>query len=800
MLIKFFPIDVTYKVVRGMPVIHLYGRTSDGRRVCVADSSFEPYFWVVNGQRDDVERISVQQPGGEVRVKRVEQHQKKYLGSSVNALKVFAGLPSDVPLLRRAASMYGAALEADIPFARRYLIDKGIVPMMACEVEGEFEHNPSYRVPVFRAASVSESSEEVAEALRIVSFDIETHSPLGKEISPAEQPVIMLGVASDGFRRVITWKRFDTRLDYVEFVDDERQLLERFVQLVEELQPDVLAGYYSDGFDFPFMLARAARNNVQLPIGLDFSQPRAAKSQVDVAGVVHLDVLKFIRKIFGRYMETPVFDLNSVAVEILGEGKHGIGLDGLWNAWENNVGLEDYCRYNVQDAVLTGKLAQRLFPNMVELVRVVGMPLADVSRMSFSQLVEWYLLGQAKSFGELAPNRPEYVETRQRLERTFEGAYVHEPTPGLYSDVAVFDFRSLYPTIISAHNISPDMLNCGCCDQAFAPGLKFWFCSKRRGLISSVIEGLITRRMRIKELLKSAEDRKLLKAREEALKTIANSIYGYFGFFGARWYSMECAQSITAFGRDYIMGVIARARERFGVLYSDTDSIFLTLEGKDRRDAERFVAEINRELPGLMELEFQGFYPAGLFVGTREGGIGAKKKYALITEEGNIRIKGFEAVRRNLSPIAKETQERVLEIVLKERAPQKALEYISAIVSAARNREIPAQKMIITTQLQKDLASYDSIAPHVAVAQRMRQQGRQVLVGSMIRYIVTAGKDRIRDRAKLPGEVKGNDYDFEYYINNQILPSVERIMAVFGIDIIREVEPLHQKRLDAFFG
>ncbi len=806
MQISFYPVEVSYKVMRDLPVIQMFGRLSDGNQVCVLDESFEPYFWMINSVKEDIEQVSAARNEYAVRIKRVEQHKKKFVGQEVNALKVFCFLPSDVPVLREAASAFGKVLEADIPFERRYLIDRGISPLSLCSAEGEFMLDSRSKVPVFRAEKVWKESEDILQELKVLAFDIETHSQFGTAIVLGEQPIIMLALSGNGFRKVLTWKRFATNLDFVEFVESEAELLKRFKELFEQFSPDVVAGYFSDGFDFPYLSARAAKHNINLDIGLDFSQPRIVKkpsvSIAEVAGIAHFDVFKFVRRIFGRSLQTPVFDLDSVAMEVLSEGKDNVDLSALYHAWNNNDGLESFCKYNLQDAQLVLKLAEKMLPNLVELVNVVGLSINDVSRMSFSQLVEWYLLNEAKNFNEIAPNRPAYVESRERIGSTFEGAYVYEPTPGLYEGIAVFDFRSLYPTIISAHNVSPDMMNCACCpDSELVPGAQRWFCRKRKGFISTVIENLVKRRMRIKEIMRSSDSSIMLKARSEALKTIANSIYGYFGFFGARWYSVECAKSITAYGRKYIMDVISNAKaEGFGVLYSDTDSIFLSLSGKSSHEAESFVTEINRHLPGLMELDYEGFYPSGLFVGTKDKGLGAKKKYALLTESGSLKIRGFETVRRNLSRISKEVQEKVLTMVLKEKNDESAREYVRGIIEQMRNKELPVEKMVINTQLQKEIASYDSISPHVAVAQRMRQLGRKVGIGSMISYVVVKGKDRIRDRARLPEEVKEGEYDPEYYIQNQILPSVGKIFDVFGTNIQDFIEPKVQSKLDSFFA
>jgi len=165
----------------------------------------------------------------------------------------------------------------------------------------------------------------------------------------------------------------------------------------------------------------------------------------------------------------------------------------------------------------------------------------------------------------------------------------------------------------------------------------------------------------------------------------------------------------SGYGRFYIKRVIQKAQDAgFKVLYSDTDSVFLTLDGKTKEDSEKFAEKINAELPGLMELEYEGFYPSGIFVSAKFGPYGAKKKYALIAEDGNLKIKGFETVRRNWSFIAKEVQENVLNIILREHDKEKALEYVKKVIHDIRERKVPLDKVIIHTQLQKEILDYDS--------------------------------------------------------------------------------------------
>ena len=291
-----------------------------------------------------------------------------------------------------------------------------------------------------------------------------------------------------------------------------------------------------------------------------------------------------------------------------------------------------------------------------------------------------------------------------------------------------------------------------------------------------------------------------LDAQSTTLKLLANSFYGYLGFYAARWYSVESAKSITAWGRVYIQKVIERAlKEGFIVLYSDTDSVFLALGNKQREEAKKFAADINKELPGVMELEFENFYPSGIFVSAKMGSYGAKKKYALISEQGNLKIRGFETVRRNWSLIAKEVQEKVLDIILREHDKDKALNYVKSTVKDIRSKKVPNELVVIKTQLQKELLDYAARGPHVAVAQRMMNMGRKIGPGTMIKYIVTQGSDIIRNRAKLPEEVKAGEYDATYYIDNQVIPSVERIFNVLGYNKEDLLETKEQTKLGGFF-
>ncbi|MBT3304385.1 hypothetical protein HN592_03505 [Candidatus Woesearchaeota archaeon] len=805
MKISFFPLDVLYKVLDDKPVIHLIGKTDKGEKVCLIDRTFQPYFYaeVDNIEvTDKISKLSFEEEGRTIKVVSVKQVKKNVLGQERALIKITCQLPRDIPKVRNAIK--DATLntfEYDIKFTQKYLLDKGITPLN--RLEAEVKKVPfNLNIPCFEIQSL-EGTDTPLTDLNVLAIDIETYNPLGKRFIPEEHPILMIALYSKKFKKVITWKPFKDNKD-VEFVDGEASLLMRFQEIIKQLNPDIITGYYSDGFDFPYIKTRAKHHKIKLKLGVDGSELTVRDEKANIWGIPHIDIIKFIRRVMGRTLDTDSFSLDDVASEILNEKKHDVDLDNLAEVWDNDPEkLSTFAKYNLQDAKLTFKLMETIFPNIVEMVKITNLTPYEVNQKGFSQLVEAFIIKQTKNFNELILNKPGHNEVMGRQTTRFQGAFVFEPKPGLYDDIVIFDFRSLYPTIITSHNISPGALNCECCkDKANQnPDNKdIWFCTNKPGFISQILEELVRRRMRIKELLKQNPEDVLLKARVGTLKLLSNSFYGYLGFFGARWYCLECAETVTSLGRHYIKKVIDEASNNgFQIIYSDTDSIFITLDGKPKESALKLVDNINTELPELMELEYEGHYPRGIFVSAKQGAYGAKKRYALLNEKNKLKVTGFEAVRRNVSPIAKQTQEAVLRIVLEKKDKDKALNYVKDVLDDLKEKKIKNEDVIIHTRLSKELDEYDAIGPHVAVAKRMKSKGVDVGAGTRVSYVITEVAGIIRDKARLPEELKQGEYDAEYYINNQVIPAVEKIFEVLGFKKEDITSDHKQENLNKFF-
>jgi DNA polymerase I len=228
--------------------------------------------------------------------------------------------------------------------------------------------------------------------------------------------------------------------------------------------------------------------------------------------------------------------------------------------------------------------------------------------------------------------------------------------------------------------------------------------------------------------------------------------------------------------RLYSKAIQEAEKHGFTVLYADTDGFYAKYDG-DRNKVYEFLKEFNKKLPDPMELELENFYIRGIFVTKREGITGAKKKYAMLDENGRLKIAGFELVRRDFAGIAKKVQEKVLEKILIENDVEGAVNYVREVINKLKNKKIPLEDLVIYTQVTRELSEYESIGPHVYAIKR---SGKKVVPGEIIGYVITKGSGSISERAYLVEEMGDREPDPEYYIHHQIIPTVIRILGELG--------------------
>lgn len=776
-------IDTDYVIEDGEVTVRCFCKSEDGENILMLDKQFLPYLYVVPEESEGIEQLkekieqkNFQEEGEPLPVEKIQQKTVTDLERQREVLKVYTNIPPRIPKLKNKLwdmEEVEECREFDIPFYRRYLIDKDIRPGEWIEVNGEEVEKEGMETAVVLDSIKTDIDERKEPDWSILAFDLEVY----------KDQIIMASVYGENYRKLLTTEDIDK--EYVETVEDEEQLIRRLVELVREKDVDVLTGYNTDEYDFDVLRERSNRHGVDLSMGRDGERMkfnrRGRFKGARLKGRMHLDIYPFIEHVVSPTLESETLDLDSVAEELLGENKDDLTWEQMKRSWREKEDLETFAEYALKDSELAFKLAEELVPQIIELSKVVGLIPFDACRLTYGQLTENYLLREAHQRQKIAPNRPSQQKRQnRRREGAYAGGFVYEPEPGLHEEIAVLDFKSLYPTVMVSHNISPDTLNLEDCDNRLdLEEFDYNFCQDRQGFFPELVEDLVVERSEIKERIAEKEDEgdiKSLKSRSSALKVLANSFYGYLGYNSARWYSRECAEATTYLGREHIQQTIEKAEEMgFEVCYGDTDSVFLKKKDIEER-IDSFIEEVNSNLPSFMKLENEGLFVRGFFTSTDSGG-GAKKKYALMNKDGGMKITGFEQVRRDWSPIAKSTQKEVLRKVLKDDV-EGAAELVKDTIDRLKKGEVPVEDLRIYTTLTKKPENYDSTAPHVEAAKKAIDRGEDISPEDTISYVITRGGGTISDRAELTKFAE--DYDSEYYIENQVLPVTLRVLKVFG--------------------
>ena len=821
----FIPLDYDYFDFEGKNYAKIIGRNSQGKRVCIIDSC-DVFLWAVlkSGLKENqveklmekIGKIKLDIKGRQTKVERVELKNKNFLGKPVKALKIFATNYKDLHDIADKLGFPEIEMRRgyDLGYVTHYIMERSLVPLNWYEIEGEVLANSLDFGGIDSVLEVDlciklksfkeKQSEQKSFVPKVLAFDIES-----SEFQIGKGEILMISLVSEGLKKVIACKghvkNLKEKLDFVEYVKNEEELLKKFVDDVKKISPDFLVGYFSDGFDMAYIKARAEFHKMRLPLGLDGTQPtfhRGAILTCRINGIVHVDLLKFVETAYSQYMQSETLSLNDVSKEFLNDKKNGFEFKSLSKMSDSD--WRDYFLYNLQDSDLTYRLFFKFWADIKEFARVMQEPVFEVSRNGMSKNVEAFILHNLERFNEIPEKRPTHDEIGERRKLgKYEGAFVFEPRPGLYEDIVVFDFTSSYGSTIVSYNLSKSTFLEKPEKDSYsieALGKKVHF-SKKLGFFPEMLKEIIILRKKYKHELKAkGEDEAIIRARSNAFKLLANAAYGYQGFFGARYYRREAAAATAAFARKAIQDAIKEIDSSgFRTIYSDTDSIAFLLNKKTKSDVVSFLNKLNKDMPGIMELELEGFFKRGLWVTKRTGTMGEKKKYALIGEDERLKIRGFETVRRDWCPLARETQNKILRFILEDGNEKRALAYVKEVIKRIKERKVERKEILIKTQLRKELSEYKAISPHVIAAQKMKEQKIPMDEGALIEYFIAETREKkklVRDKVKLANE-KG-EYNMEYYLKKQILPAVENILQVFNVNIDEIVDGKKQTKLGDF--
>jgi DNA polymerase-2 len=753
-----------------VPVIYLYGRLEDGSTFRVRDDRRRPCFFIHTADVERAQNAGARNPEPTDR--------RTFDGAPVARIEVAA--PSDVPPLRDRLHAAGIdTFEADVRFASRYLIERGIKG--GCEIAGDAV--PGDRVawhfdnPTLKPAAV-------AIEPRVLSFDIET--------DPSGRTLLAISLYAKGLDEVLIVDRQGRAMpEHAVRCADEKTALELFCERVRAFDPDVLTGWNTIDFDLTVLQRIAARVRHPFEIGRDAGAMRLRKAegyfgsgQASVPGRLVLDGIDLLR---GAFVRMDDYSLDAVAREVLGEGKAVAGdvRDRIEEIQHNYAhDLPAFALYARTDARLAFDIVAEL--NLVPLAfarsALTGMTPDRVAASIAS--FDFLYLSELERLKIVAPT---VRSDDSRVHAAQQGGHVLEPVTGLHANVWVFDFKSLYPSIIRTFNVDPLGLVATPQpgdDLIETPGGAF---RREPAILPRMLDELFPRR----EAAKHAGD----AVASQAIKILMNSFYGVLGTPACRFSNPALANSITGLGRELLLWSKRWFESKgFKVLYGDTDSLFV-LSGRDDAvaalsEARELAAALNSELErsiadrwrveSKLELEFEKLYVKLFLPHARGSARGASKRYAgLVHGSDEVEFTGMEVVRRDWTALAKQVQRELYRRLF---ANEPVDRYLADVVRQLRSGALD-DALVYRKNLRKSADDYTAATPpHVAAARKSAQQGR------LVSYVMTTGGAEPLDNRRHP-------LDREHYVEKQVRPVAEPVLEALGLDFETAIGDRRQAEL-----
>ena len=771
MKVTFWLLDINYEVKDHQPEVWLWGIDKKNRRILVIDREFLPYFYLLIKEDEDpkaiLERILSLKDELPL-LQDLELVDRRLFGRLVKAIKIVCSDPAVLSRYSkklRKVSGVEMCLEDNIRYSMHYLIDRGVIPCGWHEVEVEEAENlGGLQVEEIYTAKASPKHVDRAEipSLKILGFTLIAYSQRGTPKPERDSVVVLSATTNSG--------------DEAQFISeegDDRPVIEDFIRYVRGFDPDIVVGYGSNQREWPYLLTRARRLGLRLSVDKGDGEPHTSVyGHISITGRANIDLYDLADEL----PQVKVKTLENVA-DFLGvmklKDRTLIEEMDIPDHWEDPERRSLLLKFSLENLRSIMGVAEAMLDFAVQLSALVGIPLDHIGTAAAGFRVEWFLIREAYGIGELIPSR------RARPYRPYAGGMVLKPKPGIHENVAVLDFKSMYPNIMIAKNLSPDTYLKP--QEAEPPGgvnvapeVGHRFRKEPPGFYKKILTRLLKAREEVRERLRTLDqgsvEYRVLDARQKAVKVITNAAYGYAGWLGARWYLKPVAEATAAWGRHTIRDTIERTRGMgFDVIYGDTDSVFI---GYDPEKVERLTKEVEEEL-GL-EIKPDKVYTRILFTE-------AKKRYCGLLPDGRLDIVGMEVIRGDWASAAKKVQEAVLGILLREESPGKAAEFVRSYILDLLDRRVPYRDLIIWKTLTKPVKDYKVRAAHVEAAKMLMREGWDLTLGDKVGYVITVGEGRLYEKARPHTLTSYEEIDLMYYVEKQIIPAALRILKQFGI-------------------
>ncbi|TGK18697.1 DNA polymerase [Leptospira fluminis] len=430
-------------------------------------------------------------------------------------------------------------------------------------------------------------------------------------------------------------------------------------------------------------------------------------------------------------------------------------------------------------------------PGIVELARLSRLPIQRMARASTGKALTYIETDVALRRGYLVPWQKSAVEapkTALQLLEADKGGLVFQPNISLGTtaeNVAQLDFAQMYPRIMVNHNISPECVNCPCCesdpDAPVVPGIGYKICTKRFGIVSEALEDVLYRRAYYKRKVVEESDpevRNVLDSKQSSLKWMLVTSFGYLGYRNAKFGRLESHESVNAFAREKLLAAKEVTEEKdYVFLHAITDSIFIRKEDSSpfsSGELEELCEEITKRTG--IKIEADGIYTWLAFPPSSQDPLmPVANRYMGRFLSGNLKFRGIGARRKDLPVFIREAQMEMLEWMRNKISISDLKSTENEILSIYDKYDLLLRKgrvdwkvLLLKKSTTKELDEYEVDGATSLSMHKLRDMGIEVQAGEKIRYLVVNQSSKTKGLRYIPEEElqlsdKKTFYDRNFY-------------------------------------
>ena len=433
---------------------------------------------------------------------------------------------------------------------------------------------------------------------------------------------------------------------------------------------------------------------------------------------------------------------------------------------------------------------------LFEMARLTQIPAQRQGRASIGTSMSSLQLSWARQQGILIPSKkrePEEFKSAATLLLADRGGLIFNPPLGFHEDIAELDFVSMYPTIMVENNVSPETVNCRCCSNTKVPELGYTICEKRRGIIPATLGTVVKKRAYYKAMKKKykGKDEALFRrydARQNALKWMLVSCFGYLGYKNARFGKIEAHESVNAFSRDAILKAKEIAEDHgFEMLHAIIDCMWLKKQGATEEEYQSLCRTI-AERVGI-DISLEGIYNWILFPASKQDPeITTANKYVGWYQNGEMKMRGIEARRHDTPKFIKRMQVTMLDKMgtartveeLRTMVPE-LLDIAGEYIAMLRSGKANPMDLVLRRNITKEAGEYTNNSISAVVSKLVESMGVHLSAGESIEFIILdqSGKSKPEKAKPLALYAFEDGYDIDTY-TEFALKAIATLMEPLG--------------------